>query len=69
MCVGWIETRLRSGPIMRKEKMCRDCGKTWLQIVRSQCPSCGGRLHVVKPPVARRDGAVGDVLGVFDDDE
>jgi len=37
--------------------------------VRSQCPACGGRLRVVKPPVVRRDGVVEDVSGVFDDDE
>jgi len=54
---------------MRKEKACRDCGKVWLQIVRSQCPACGGRLHVVKPPVVRRNGSVEGLSGVFDDDE
>ena len=57
---------------MRKEKQCRDCGKTWLQISRTQCPDrkCGGRLHVVKSSKnSTRLGALRDSSGVFDDDE
>ena len=66
---GRLKTRFHLGPIMRKERRCRDCGRVWLQIARTKCPKCNGQLRVLKPYNGTRLGAFRDSQGVFDDDE